>query len=148
MLKIRHAAAKDIPAISSLGNRFLKEIPAYGLVIRSEEELNKLDLNLIWVVEDAEILGYAICLPENYHGQNIFKENDKIVELDEIYLVPEIRGRGIGSQLLEAITDYVKKSGYTKFYVNSAVKDLMPVIRFYRDNGFKTWSIQLYKDLT
>jgi GNAT superfamily N-acetyltransferase len=145
---IRHAAAKDIPEIVTLGNRFLKEVPVWGLVIRTEGELTKLDQGLIWVVEDdTKIVGYAICLPKKNQGDIIFKDNDKILELDEIYLVPRIRNQGIGSELLGTIFTHAKKEGYTKLFVDSSVKDIMPVLRFYRDNGLTTWSVQLFKDI-
>jgi len=148
MTVIRHLKEKDIPAIAALGKRFLKEVPTWGLVIRTDDELRKLDPDLIWVVEENDkLVGHAICLPKKYDGQNVFSEEDTILELDEIYLVPEMRGQGIGSELLAVILDYAKKEGYTKSFVFSSVKDLMPVIKFYKNNGLKTWAVQFYKDL-
>jgi GNAT superfamily N-acetyltransferase len=147
-MKIRNAVEKDIPGIVDLGNRFLKEVPTWGLVIRTEDELRKLDKRLIWVVEEnGKLIGHAICLPRKNDGRCIFTENDKILELDEIYLVPEARGQGVGSELLEVIENHAKEAGFTKLFVDSAVKDLMPVLRFYRENGLKTWSVQLFKEL-
>ena len=147
-MKIRNAAENDIPGIVALGNRYLKEVPTWGMTIRNEDELRQLDLRLIWVVEENnKLIGHAICLPRENDGRCIFTENDKILELDEIYLVPEARGQGIGSELLEVIENHAKKAGFTKLFVNSAVKDLMPVLRFYRENGLKTWSVQLFKEL-
>jgi GNAT superfamily N-acetyltransferase len=145
---IRHAAGKDIPGIVALGNHFLNEIPTYGLVIRTEDELRKLDRWLIWVIEDnGKLIGYAICLPKKSHGENIFTDDDKILELDEIYLIPEARRQGLGSELLVTILDYAKNDGYTKFFLDSSVKNLVPVLRFYLNNGLTTWSTQLFKDL-
>ena len=148
MSLIRQAKENDIPAVSTLGTRFFREVPTFGLIPRTEDELKKLDLKFIWVVEEHEkIAGYAICLPEKYGGQNIFHEDDKILELDEIYLLPEIRGKGTGSKLLDIIVKYAKKEGFTKFFIYSSVKDLTPIISFYRKNGLKTWAVQFYKDL-
>jgi|WetSurMetagenome_2_1015567.scaffolds.fasta_scaffold640634_2 GNAT superfamily N-acetyltransferase len=147
-MKIRHAEKKDVSAIVILGNRFLKEIPTYGLKIRTEEELRKLDQQFIWVVEEKDkLVGYAICVTKKYEGQNIFTEDDKILELDEIYLMPEFRGNGIGSKLLEIIIEYAKMEGYKKFFVYSSVKDLIPIINFYQKNELKTWNVQMFKDL-
>ncbi len=147
-MKIRNSTENDIPGITALVNRFVKEVPTWGLSARTEKELRQLDARLIWVAEEKnKLIGYAVCLPRKNDGSCIFKENDKILELDEIYLVPEARGQGVGSELLEIILDYAKKEGYTKFFVNTAVKDLMPVLRFYRENGLKTWAVQLFKEL-
>ena len=147
-MKIRNATTKDITDIAVLGKRFVDEVPTWGLVARTEDQIKQLDTQLIWVAEEEnKILGYAICLPRENDGSCIFKNDDKILELDEIYLVPEARGKGIGSQLLQTINDYARKAGYTKLFVYSSVKDLDPVTRFYRGSGFKTWAVQLFKEL-
>jgi N-acetylglutamate synthase-like GNAT family acetyltransferase len=147
-MKIRNATEKDIPGIVALGNRFLKEIPTWGLVIRTEDELRQMEKRFIWVVEEnGKLIGHAICLPRKNDGSCIFEKKDKILELDEIYLVPESRGQGVGSELLEVIENHAKAAGFTRLFVDSSVKDLMPVLRFYRDNGLKTWSVQLFKEL-
>ena len=148
-MKIRNATEKDIVGIAALGLRYVNEIPTWGQVARTEDQIRQLDRRLIWVVEDENILvGYAIWLPYENDGSCIFEDNDKILRLEEIYLVPEARGKGIGQQLLQKINSYAKKEGYTKLFVYSSVKDLDPVIEFYRANGFKTWAVQLFKEVS
>jgi len=147
-MKIRKATEKDITDIAVLGKRFVDEVPTWGLVARTEDQIRKLDRQLIWVAEEEnKIIGYAICLPRENDGSCIFKNDDKILELDEIFLIPEARGKEIGSQLLQKINDYARKAGYTKLFLYSSVKDLDPVTRFYRGSGFKTWAVQLFKEL-
>ena len=147
-MKIRNAIQKDIVALAALGARFVKEVPTWGQSAITEDYITKLDLRLIWVVEDNnELIGYAICIPHIKDDSCIFKENDKILRLDEIYLVPEARDKGIGSQLLRLIESYAKGQGYTKLFIYSSVKDLDPVMKFYRGNGYKTWAVQLFKEL-
>ncbi len=147
-MNIRNATQKDTLAIAALVNRFVNEVPTWGLVARTEDEIRRLDTRLIWVVENNnKLVGYAICLPRENDGSCIYKENDKILELDEIYLLPEVRGKGIGSQLVPMIESHAKAQGYTKLFVYSSVKNLDPVIKFYRGNGFKTWAVQFFKDI-
>jgi ribosomal protein S18 acetylase RimI-like enzyme len=147
-MKIRNATGKDVAGIAVLINRFTNEVPAWGLVARAEDDLKKLDTRLIWVVEDNnKLIGYAICRPRANDGSSIYAERDKILELDEIYLVPEARRKGIGSKLLRVIQTYAVKAGFTKFLVYSSVKNLAPIIDFYRDNGFQTWEIQMFKEI-
>ena len=147
-MKIRNATGKDIVGISALGTRYANEVPTWGQVARTADELSRLDTRLIWVAEENNrIIGYAIWLPRKNDGSCIFTENDKILELDEIFLVPEARGKGVGSQLLQSGNDYARQAGFTKLLVYSAVKDLDPVMKFYRGNGFKTWFVRLFKEL-
>jgi len=147
-VKIRNATEKDIPDLAVLSRRFVKEISAFGLVALTEGYLKKLDTKLIWVVEDSNrLVGYALCLPHKNDGSFIFTEDDKILRLDEIYLVPESRGEGIGSQLIKIVERYAKTHGYTKLFIYSSVKELDPVLKFYRGNGFKTWAVQFFKEI-
>ena len=147
-MHIRNAAKKDIAIIAILSGRFVNEVPAWGVVARTEVELNRLDNRLVWIVEDDnEIIGYAICLPRENDGSCIYEDNDKILELNEIYLIPEARGGGIGAQLIQKINDYAKSNGFTKLLVYSSVKDIEPVLNFYQGNGFATWAVQLFRDV-
>jgi len=147
-MKIRNATGKDVAGIAVLVSRFVNEVPVWGLVVRTEDDLRKLDARLIWVVEDNnKLVGYAICLPRANDGSCIYSERDKILELDEIYLIPEARGKGIGSQLLKLIENYARAQGYTKLFVYSSVQDIDPSLRFYRGSGFKTWAIQMFKEI-
>jgi ribosomal protein S18 acetylase RimI-like enzyme len=147
-MKIRNATGQDIARITILVNKFVHEVPAWGLVARKGDDLKNLDKQLIWVVEDKnKLIGYAICLPRANDGSCIYSESDKILELDEMYLIPEARRKGIGSELLNVIQTHAVKAGFTKFLMYSAVKNLDPVIDFYRENGFKTWGIQMFKDI-
>ena len=147
-MKIRNATGKDVAGIAVLVSRFVNEVPVWGLVVRTEDDLRKLDARLIWVVEDNnKLVGYAICLPRANDGSCIYSERDKILELDEIYLIPEARGKGIGSQLLKLIENYARAQGYTKLFVYSSVYDLDLSLKFYRGNGFQTWAVQMFKEI-
>jgi len=110
--------------------------------------VSKLDRQLIWVAEENnKLVGYALWLPYVKGNGCIFDEKDKVLALDEIYLIPKARGQGLGGELIEAVNAYAKKEGYTKLIVYSSVKDLIPIIRFYKSSGFKTWNVQLFKEL-
>jgi ribosomal protein S18 acetylase RimI-like enzyme len=147
-MKIRNATEKDLAGIAVLITRFVSEVPTWGLVKRTENDLNQLDKQLIWVVEDNKrLIGYAICLPRENDGSSIYSQGDKILEIDEIYIASEARGKGIGSQLLKMIENSARVQDYTKLFVYSSVKDINPPLKFYRDNGFKTWAVQLFKEI-
>lgn len=145
---IRQAREKDIPEITALGDRFTVEIPAWGQLARTKEQVSQLDIRLIWVAEEKDkIIGYAVWAPHDKGGACIFNENDKVLALDEIYLIPEARGQGLGGELIDAVNTYAKKEGYTKLFMYSSVKDIMPIIRFYKGSGFKTWNVQFFKEV-
>jgi GNAT superfamily N-acetyltransferase len=147
-MKIRNATGKDTADIVSLGMRFVSDVPTWGLTAITEDEISKIEKGYIWVAEENERLsGYAICVPRKNDSSCIYKKTDKILELKEIYLAPESRNKGIGPQFLRVIERFAKSRGYTKLFVYSSVQELDPLIKFYRDNGFKTWAVQMFKEI-
>jgi GNAT superfamily N-acetyltransferase len=147
-MKIRNATGKDSAGIVSLSARFVREVPTWGLTAITEDEISKADKSSIWVAEENDRLsGYAICVPHGNDASCIYKKTDKVLELKEIYLVPGARNKGIGSQFLQIIEKYAGAQGYTKLFIYSSVQELDPVIKFYRGNGFKTWAVQMFKEI-
>ena len=147
-MKIRNATGCDMAKIAGLQSQW-HTVPTWGFVARSETELDQLDARLIWVVEDRDtIIGYAICVPRENNGSCIYAEHDRVLELDEIYVVPGARGEGFGSKLLERVESQAKRDGFTKPLVYSSVKELDPVLKFYRKNGYQSWYVQLFKDIS
>ncbi len=79
--------------------------------------------------EDSEVLGCAgIAQLENYSGN--------CCELQKMYLLDQARGRGIGSQLLEASLAKAKTFGFDEIYLET-----MPYMKaaqnLYIKSGFK-----------
>ena len=55
--------------------------------------------------------------------------------LDEVYLVPQVRNRGLGRRLLELIDEEARALGLNRLYLE--VEHHNPAIRLYRRAGFK-----------
>ncbi len=145
---IRPAQPKDIPAIAALSRRYTSEVPTWGQEALTEDQISRLDIRFIRVAEEgSKIAGYAIWQAMDKNDWCIFHKTDKVLRLDEIFVLPEARGQGLGSDLVESINEFAKREGFTKIFVYSAVKELMPVYRFYRGNGYQTWNIQMFKEL-
>lgn len=56
-------------------------------------------------------------------------------ELLDIGVIPQYRGKGIGSELLKYVAEYAEKSGVYCMYMSTYAKDYK-VIAFYGKNGF------------
>jgi putative acetyltransferase len=58
------------------------------------------------------------------------------VELVKLYLYPDVRGRGIGKQLIQKCFEASKKRGYKQIYLE-AMPELVRALEIYEKLGFK-----------
>jgi putative acetyltransferase len=63
-------------------------------------------------------------------------DEDKICELQRMYLLPEARGLGIGKKLMEICQEKAKEFGYTKIYIES-LPQMQSAISLYKKSGFE-----------
>jgi len=69
-------------------------------------------------------------------------------EVDEIYVVPENRGRGVGSALYRFIEEAAQKEGMEYVMLTTATKDFRRILHFYIDEmGMEFWSARLFKKI-
>lgn len=153
--EIRQAEASDIETIQEL-NAELSEMEAerYDPTINVEwtlsdeaadwyrKRINQSD-GFAYVVEDNEtVVGYAIgaC-----NEPEAFREVDKIAEMKTMFLKPKYRGEGIGSDLMDEFKDWAEEKDAERLRVEASA-DNKGAIRFYRENGFKDYSLTLEED--
>ena len=85
--------------------------------------------------------------PRTNDGSCIYTQGDRIIEVLDLFVTRNWRGKGVGQALLTAIEVQAKKDQYTKLIVYSSVRDIDGVLAFYRASGFTSWSMQLFKEL-
>jgi len=136
--------------------RYLQRIGLY----KEEGELDKLEIflnnklfNLIVWRLDGEIVGHAIWhetnTEEHRKGDPRDKEDREIlerllggkkdfVELHEVWLREELRGKGYGKRFFEFFEEYMKKRGYDKiiFYAHHPAALAICRKRGYEEGGF------------
>jgi putative acetyltransferase len=56
-------------------------------------------------------------------------------ELVKMYLLPEVRGKGIGKLLLSACIEFAKQQGYKKMYLET-MNELKQAVSMYEKTGF------------
>ncbi len=84
---------------------------------------------LVATVNDKAI-GYISC-----HGQLLLHHCGLVYEIQEMYVLPEYRSRGVGAILLDALLERINKENYGLLEVASNMKRT-DAHRFYEANGF------------
>ena len=83
---------------------------------------------------------YYVVLADNIicGGAGISKlkgTNKNICELQKMYFLPNIRGKGIGSNLITKCLDFAKKSQYNLCYIET-MYNMIDAQNLYKKNGF------------
>lgn len=83
-----------------------------------------------FVVEDnGQIIGAAGIAPlANYDGS--------ICELQKMYFLPEVRGKGVGAEMMKKCLEFAKEQGYKKCYIET-MPYMKQAQKLYIRSGFK-----------
>jgi GNAT superfamily N-acetyltransferase len=106
-----------------------------------DEALNKKDGHFLVAEENGELIGYA-----NGGFKEITYRHGKYFEIDNVGVLSQWQGKGVGKQLLEAIIAWAKQQGYTKVYLQSYYKN-DKAVQFYKTRGFEPIDISLEKTI-
>ena len=143
---IRECTENDLNRICEMEKEWVDEDIMYGQVAADRQELLKRLGPYFLVAEDESgIVGFSYGSVRTSPGFAVIPEGQQYFEIDEIYVAPESRSRGIGGVLLESLIDIARTNAVDKLLVYSATKDLERVLKFYRDHGFKNWHVQMYR---
>ena len=82
-----------------------------------------------WVVEQEEkIVGTAAYYP--------ISRGNKAVEIRKMYLLPIVRGQGLGTYLLRELERAIAAQGYEEIWLETATV-LQEAVRLYENNGYQ-----------
>lgn len=97
---------------------------------------------LIAVIND-KVIGYLV---GGLNEEDSYRTLPIFAELENMFILDEYRGKGLGSKLYQAFVDWCKLKGVGRLKVVASVKN-MEGINFYRKNGFKDYDLILEKDM-
>lgn len=136
-MRIRPATNRDAAAVRRLVFGVLDE---YGLSPDpdgTDADLTDIEAHyqrpggLFEVVEgdDGRIVGSVGLMPMQ-------TETGRVGELRKMYLAPDVRGRGLGRQLLERVLEHARALGFVRIELETATP-LVEAIGLYRRYGFR-----------
>ncbi len=141
MTEIVTATEKDIPVIHELANAIWW--PTYRPIL-SEEQISFMLENMY--SENAlagqmnDGIQFVLCKDENkdvaFAGYSIELQDNPMLRIHKIYVLPSQQGKGTGKQLIQHLTQIARMLELPKVELN--VNRANPALGFYQKMGFET----------
>ena len=146
MVTIHEAKQSDTKRLLELSLMWEKEDSCYGYRANIEDDLRD---RYILAAYDDELIAYIFGKEEIQEKQtSVIDKNMHYFEIEELYVHPSYRTRGIGKQLMESLEQELKKKGLEMMILSTATKNWKAIMHFYIDEvGMNFWSARLYKSL-
>jgi len=146
MITIHQARQSDIKRLLDLSLMWEKEDSCYGYRANTEDDLK--DRYILAAYND-ELIAYVFGKEEVQDKQtSMIDKNMHYFEIEELYVHPSYRSRGIGKKLMESLEKELKKKGLKMMVLSTATKNWKAIMHFYIDEiDMNFWSARLYKHL-
>ncbi|MBF1122514.1 MAG: GNAT family N-acetyltransferase [Solobacterium sp.] len=146
MVTIHEAKQSNLKRILELSLMWEKEDSCYGYRANTEDDLKD---RYILAAYDDELIAYVFGKEEVQDKQtSVIDKNMHYFEIEELYVHPSYRSRGIGKQLMERLEKELKKKGLRMMVLSTATKNWKAIMHFYIDEiDMNFWSARLYKHL-
>jgi ribosomal protein S18 acetylase RimI-like enzyme len=145
-INIRECRQEDLEYILCLHQQWANDDITYGFTPAERSYLeSKLGKYFLVSEINGKVIGFVYGTVHKAKNMAVIKEGQMYIEIDDIYTIPEHRGNGVGSLLLNKILEISKENGIERSLIYSATKDMDSIINFYRKHNYKTWYIQMFK---
>jgi GNAT superfamily N-acetyltransferase len=147
---IRACASDDIDGVIALERRWEQEDIAYGDFNPLSREaylsiLERFPAYFLVAEHAGELVGYIQASVRHAHPVGLIPADQPYVEIEDIYVRPDLRNRDIGGALLERSLEVAQQEGIERFTVGTMSKETDKILKFYRSHGFTPWRLQLFK---
>lgn len=98
-------------------------------------------------LEDEKTVGYLFGYMDKGERKNsIYEKDEPFFEVEELYVKPELRSKGIGRQLFQYMEEKLKEEKVELILLSTATKNYRAILHFYLDElGMEFWSARLFK---
>ncbi len=137
-ITIRQIAEQDNAAIANVIRKTLEE---FGANHEGTVYYDDITDSLYQLFSNTPGSVYYVALHQNtvVGGGGIFPSNglpDDTCELVKMYLLPQVRGIGLGKQLIEKAIDFANATGYQNIYLET-MPELKQALKTYQKFGFQ-----------
>jgi N-acetylglutamate synthase-like GNAT family acetyltransferase len=144
--RIRDATENDRDVIMNLQKKWEVEDITFGYTHSEKIKIdNSINEYFIVLTIDKNVVGFISGKIKQANDLNIFCENEKYLDIEDLYIEKEYRGMGYGKHLVDAIMKKSNSNGIKRVLVYSATKDVERITKFYKCCGMSSWYVELFK---
>ena len=143
-----NAQKSDLSAFSKLSADWEQEKITWGLCANKPEEF--VGMRVFGAYDSEKLVGYITTTAFKTDCPYAMAPDagTHCWEIEELYVIPELRSRGIGRQLYEYAENAAKSDGAEFIFLSTATKDYKRILHFYIDEmGMDFWTARLFKKL-
>jgi GNAT superfamily N-acetyltransferase len=141
-MKIREATKQDYKRLMELYNDFVGSDRYSNHDNDSfERTLEDPDCYIYVAEEDNQMIGFV-----TFSVRNVVRYKKPIAEGDELYVMPEYRGKGYGKQLMQHIINKATELNCHRMFLESHYKH-ETAHKMYESMGFTNYGYHFIKDL-
>lgn len=99
--------------------------------------------------ENGQILGYLFgqCT-QSKNARSIMPDGTPYFELEELFVLPEQRSKGVGKALFRAAEETLQQENISCIMLSTASKNFRAILHFYIEElDMQFWSARLFKKL-
>lgn len=115
-----------------------------------KNERSDIENNRIFLAEEqGTVIGYLFGNTETIERAPFVVHDGMLYfEMEELYVIPEMRSRGVGRALFRFVEDKLREEGIPYMMLSTATKNHRAILHFYIDEmGMDFWSARLFKKL-
>jgi GNAT superfamily N-acetyltransferase len=141
-MKIRRAKKTDYDQLMNLYNGFVGEDRYSKYIGDSFYKVLQEQNSYIYVAcENGKLIGFT-----TFSVRTVVRYPKPIAELDELYVNPDFRGKGLGVKLLQTFIEKAKELNCYRLYIESHY-DHKPAHGLYSKMGFTNYGFHFIKNL-
>ena len=122
-----------------------REMSCWGYVRNRKESIEG---NRVFLAEtEGKTIGYLFGhMRKAENMTSIMAQGTEYFEIEELYVVPEMRSKGVGGRLFRFAEETVKREGTEYLCLSTATKNFRAILHFYiEEMGMEFWSARLFK---
>ena len=145
---IRQAMETDLPDIIRLQQAWANEENTYGYVPDEPDRIRgRLGEYFLVAESDGHTLGFITGSVHEHNNATVIPKGVQYLEIDDLYVAAPHRTQGIGGRLVDELLMLAKNRGLGYATLYSAVKDINKVLQFYERHQFRSWYVQMFREL-